>query len=371
MKREHFQFLLVLSIYFFLIQWPIRADLPVPNHTDDGEYIFDYFDRSSIDAITNIGLQTFDENANSHYVPLNTILFKGLYLLHVYVGVSIYVVLSLFHLCNTILFFCIGRLFFKNITILYVSTFVFLNAVFLTGVLNWFAAGFNHITTQLFCLLAMYCWLSYIARKAIFYFLFSLFFLLCAFSMKPLSLFLPFSMTLLIINNESNVRGIVESLKENTTLIEKLCFFYISVFPFFYFESYMYPFGAVARRWGGIELGLHPLLRMFDLFAYSTLGNDISNIGMICFVFTMIFFIFLVAWYAIFSRSGITLFWLSWSLLSCLLVFSTNFRDIHSLVRYLYFPLTGIIFIVGYVLDNYLCQRNKESCKREQNTFSC
>lgn len=362
-KRHYLEIAFFLSLFLALLfsLWPFSNILPEANLTDDGQFILDLFDRNTIDKIFSLSTITYDENSNAHFIPLNNLLFKMVYFLNKELSVSLYLIVALVHFFNSIILFKISQHFFKSLKSSYLIVLTFIFFPVKNEVLSWFAAGFNHTFTLLFCLLSTYFWIKYLRDINDKYFLLSILYATLAFMLKPLAYFLPFSLLCLslFVKEVPTLPGQIRILPLKT-----LCRIYCMLFVLSLFilaESYKYPAGSIARQFGGLEFGIHPLLRILDLFTYPLSFNSSIDFLKEVAMFFLLFLLVSVLMFGLYRKKGIILFWLSWICGSSLLMLSGNFRNIDTILRYQYFPFTGLIFLLFYFFDLTFNKKSYES----------
>lgn len=349
-------------IFFFLSFYALLIIVPDNDYktlqastSDNGQHIKETYDRKHLQDIFSLTKQTWNENANSHYVPITTLLFNILFFLDQNKILPIFYAIIAFHVLNAILFKKTLSLFMKNSLLNRVGTLLFLFHPSCIAVLSWLAAGFNHTISLLLCLTTLLLWIKYLKTESKYYLIVCLISLCLALAMKPITYFLPFSLTSLTLfpfiklvdDKKIKIRSI---LHINALLI-------CAILPFFVIESFKYPQGNVAKNWGGMGDITHTFLRSINLLE-STLRNIIpgeENYFVIGFV--MFFTLTMIFTYSILNKEAIIFFWLSWIAGSCVLFLSSNFRDIDTLNRYQYIPLCGLIFISVYIINKISLSR--------------
>jgi hypothetical protein len=349
-------FLLFVLSFLMLVEVISPSTFPEPRFdmSDDGQRFRDTQDRRSLAAIFSPYKITFNKTPNAYYAPVDVALFNFLYFIDKELSFSIYTSTIIIHLINGVVLLLILRLFIPELYISWIGCGVFLFFPSSLNMLKWLSAGFNHSFITLLCLSTTFLWIRFIQTRRLIYFFSSLLICIIAFATKPLSYFIPFSLIAIIffplLRDKNN------TIISTKNLFPFSLYYLVSLFPFLIIKSFKYPQGAIAREFGGIELGFHPLIRITDLLGLlitqNTFNGDMRLIaGMILLLFLLICLI-----YSVLNKEPILFFWLSWIFGSCILFLTSNFRDIETVSRYHYFPLCGLIFIFSYSISKLTTQ---------------
>ena len=328
---------------------PFSKELPAPGGSDDGQSVREILDRPRMSDVFSVSKVTFNEGTNSHYVPLMTLAYRWTFEACRDYGLSFYQINSWIHFINCMLVFMLVRMFIRSEPVTAAASLGLMFSPTVIDMLRWIAAGINHTLTLFLCLSTAIFWVRYLqkgrgadmASAAVFCGL--------AFLTKPVAYFLPFALLCFVPFRSVRCR---EGAPGPARAFMAWTVFWVSLLPFLAVEIYKYPAGDIARRWGGISFGLHPVLRTLDLLSRAVLRAETAAPVREAIMLLVAALLALAFAYALLQKKPLVLFGLAWICGSAVLMLSSNFRGIGSVLRYHYFPLAGVVCILACVADD-------------------
>ncbi len=330
-----------------VVLWPFKADYSA----DDRQFVRDVYDRPNLRDQFSIFKITTNEAPNAHYVPVLLVTFSSLFKIFNGDPRAFFIFNLVIHYLNGVLFYLIFLRITKRSSLVGLASLIFLFHPSNLSTVSWISAGLTHGLTMFFSLNALLGLQLYREKRFKHYYAFSLTACLCAYLTKPLAYSLPLILFLFDWTLSTQL-GEKSNFKKNLTRsLTQIAPYFILLMPFIVIAVIKYPFGNVARIWGGMTFGIHPLLRGLDLVSHILIPLKVSpelRFGLVAFVYFACFFLLLVG---LIQQRSLVLFSLGWLWSSIFLMLSSNFRPITSLWRYHYYPMMGLLVILISVAD--------------------
>lgn len=320
---------------------------------DDFECVMTMRDRVSLGDMFSVEKITLGTGYNTYYMPLSLFIFSVIFKTSHGNTVGFIYFNHFFHVINGFLLFALIHRLVRQKIIAAISASFFLLYKPNIETLFWLSAGMER-SFCMFLVLTSLLSFDYFLRKNN-YFLYGLSILLAIMSylMKPIAYFLPF--TLIFYYCHLKI-GLNEWRIDKIKRLILICGPYFAcLLPFFLISMSKYPYGNVAKSWGGASLGIHTILRALDLGSRILMMNEIFvPIRAALMILLLLVTFFLIA-YSLYKNNAIILFGLTWLWLGILLTSGSNFRPTFDVLRYLYLPIGGGIVIVA-VLSHKIIQ---------------
>lgn len=324
---------------------------------DDIQFIRDMKDRNSIIKIFSVTELTRNQGTNSHYMPLCLVIFSTIYK-YSNGDPQIFVILNcIIHILNGMLIYILFREFIQKKYLIIISCLMFIFHPTQIHTLAWITAGLSHGLVTFTALLSFICFSRYIALESRTYYCLSILCFLFSLLIKPLACGFPlifFVYSLAVMEKHANLKQI--KFKNYVSRILP----FVSLFSLiFAIEIYKYPYGNIAKNWGGINLGTHVILRGSDL-ALRYFSMEHFTVTTRTYLLSAIITLFLISLiHALIKKQmtylvGHAFFWMP-----VFLMLSSNFRDISSILRYQYIPSIGMIFLVALFIDDLLSSKKR------------
>lgn len=323
---------------------------------DDTETYSEVIERGSLKNIFDFHYKTERGGPSTYFTPVMWFLWREI-IIHKDVGFTYRITGLIIHLFNILLVFLVMRLLSLRSYAAYLAALWFGFSSFSLATIGWISGALTQ-GFSLFFLLLSFCLFLFFAqyKKWLLYFFSLAVFLVGTFAKETVALHCwIFAVYLFFLPPVW-----IKTLKEKIFLALP---YFILAMPVLAIAKLRIAQSALSKNWGGINLSDHLFYRIFDYLSLLLRPGIID--GVIKFAIISLILILLPLLWHFLKKEKLNIFILCWLFLSLGVFSLSNFRDISSLSRYLYWtqiPLAGLIlFNASNIISGMKKWSKKES----------
>lgn len=312
---------------------------------DDQAWLRDTKVRNSITTMFDPRVRSPNPFSTTYYLPLQSALFWVMVELFGRSAQAFHVLCLGIHVAASSLVYLLTRTLTRNPWVALITGALFVAHVGHVQSVTWVSATVSHPLVTVFIVATMLAWVRMMDTGRRVYYFVALGSLLTGLLIRESAVIVPVLMVLLeaaLALRDNPTRTIKAHLARAPRAALKYIPFVAMTLPIIAISAYKYPRGSLHQSWGGVSLGIHPLLRLMDfstLLVYPAHQSSSLKLGLAT-------ALVLLGWglFYTFRKWPLWTFCLLWIGIGLAPYTLSNFNPAQHIMRYLY-PAS-----VGYVL---------------------
>lgn len=312
---------------------------------DDQAWLRDTTVRNSFVTMFDPRVRSANPFSTTYYLPLQSALFWVMVELFGRSAQAFHVLCLGIHVVASGLVYMLCRALTRNPWVALVAGLLFVGHLGHVQSVTWVSATVSHPLVTVFIVGTMLAWVRYLETRRRVYYGVALGSLVVGLLIRESAVIVPVLMALLegaFALRAHPQRALKEHMARAGRALVKYAPFVLVAAPIVAISVYKYPRGSLHQKWGGVSLGVHPLLRLLDfssLLVYPVRQSASLKLGLAG-------GLILLGWclFYVFRRRPLWTFCLLWIGIGLAPYTLSNFNEARHIMRYLY-PAS-----VGYVL---------------------